>query len=97
MIERRVLRVISAAILFGVALFMRIETAMAEDSPAVTPEPNEETVTKADMENFVDLMFSKRNAGMIRPRDGKVHKWIGPIKIHVFWPRCEEVVGAYVK
>jgi len=100
MISQTVSKASAVAIMACAVWGADVDAAWAEEvflPPAtVSQSANDKDITKEDMENFVDLMFSERNVGVFLPRDGKVHKWIGHIKIHVFWPRCEGEIGTYV-
>jgi hypothetical protein len=53
------------------------------------PTVNDAPLTSKDVNAFVDLLFAQSTPSFYPQRDGKVHKWTTPVKIHVSWPRCE--------
>ena len=67
--------------------------ALAQDAPnSAHPGPVHTslgTIQPSDVEAYVDLVFSDRNKGAYRPRDGKIHKLAEPFNIVTVWPECE--------
>ena len=69
--------------------------ALAQDAPPnAHPGPvhtSLDTIQPSDVEAYVDLVFSDRNKGAYRPRDGKVHKFVEPLNITLVWPECKQI------
>ena len=85
-------------VLIGVGFFLGAGDARAADGPDVAVDAAARgkgawSITKSDVEEYASAMFSTANWGGLARRDGKIHKWTGPIKIHIDWPRCEAVMG----
>ena len=71
--------------------------ALAEESGAGGVPADGHAALVGAVEGYVAMMFSDGNTGGVVDRDGKIHKWRLPIKVHVSWPKCEAVIGTRIE
>ena len=62
--------------------------------PQITPiKPTHNTldsISQDDIRQYLNMIFSKSNEGVVHTTDGKIHRFIEPLNIEITWPLCQD-------